>query len=273
VIDRMATWDDERLATALGSLATDIAWPSVTPGRPDPALRARVALTERGAMTRPAQPARRRSMRWALTLAIIALLAIAAIAGAAILGLPGLRLTLGDPGTPPPTATVARPSESPGADLELGAATTVDEARDMVGRDIALPADPTLGPPDAVYVDRPKGDAVALVWAPTAALPATLDPGVGLIVQTFDGTIHRDYFEKIVGGGATIEPVTVDGHAGYWISGAPHLFFFNDAQGRFIDDARRWVGDALVWSDGTTTYRIESALGRDATIVLAESLE
>ena len=40
-----------------------------------------------------------------------------------------------------------------------------------------------------------------------------------------------------------------------------------------IGDERRWVGDALVWSDGTTTNRIESALGRDATIALAESIE
>ncbi len=40
-----------------------------------------------------------------------------------------------------------------------------------------------------------------------------------------------------------------------------------------IDDGRRWVDDALAWTDGTITYRIESALGRDGSIELAESLE
>jgi hypothetical protein len=32
------------------------------------------------------------------------------------------------------------------------------------------------------------------------------------------------------------------------------------------------VADALIWSDGRVTYRIESALGRDETIRIAESL-
>lgn len=40
-----------------------------------------------------------------------------------------------------------------------------------------------------------------------------------------------------------------------------------------IDDGRRWVGDALAWTDGAITYRLESGLGRDASIELAESVE
>jgi hypothetical protein len=60
-------------------------------------------------------------------------------------------------------------------------------------------------------------------------------------------------------------------HRGFWISGDPHVFFY-ESDGGFVDDARRWVGDALLWSDGTTTWRIESGLGRDATIEIAESI-
>ena len=52
-----------------------------------------------------------------------------------------------------------------------------------------------------------------------------------------------------------------------------HFFFYQGPNGEFIEDGRRWVSDALVWTDGTTTYRIESALGRDATIALAESIQ
>lgn len=32
------------------------------------------------------------------------------------------------------------------------------------------------------------------------------------------------------------------------------------------------VGDALIWSDGETTWRLESAVGQDAAVQLAESL-
>jgi hypothetical protein len=39
-----------------------------------------------------------------------------------------------------------------------------------------------------------------------------------------------------------------------------------------VDDGRRWVGDALIWNDGLSTYRIESALGKAATIAVAESV-
>ena len=221
----------------------------------------------------------RRSIRWPLVLAIVGLIALAAIAGAAVLGLPGLRLTLGDPGTLPPTPSpttrqTATIPTSPGAGLGLGLATTLDDAVADAGRPLQLPAGADLGAPDAVYFDPAKGDAVALVWAPSAGLPATLDDDIGLLIQSFEGSIDDEaYFEKIISGGATVEPVTVDGAPGFWVSGSPHYFFFNSADGALIDDGRRWVGDALVWSDGTTTYRLESALGRDGSLELAESLE
>ena len=89
----------------------------------------------------------------------------------------------------------------------------------------------------------------------------------------FDGRLHDGYREKLLGMGATVDPVTVAGQRGYWVSGDAHFFFYIDEDGRLIDDSRRWIGDALAWTDGGTTYRMESALGRDATIALADSLE
>ena len=41
------------------------------------------------------------------------------------------------------------------------------------------------------------------------------------------------------------QPVTVGGHAGYWLSGDPHMFFWQAADG-FVDDQRRWVGACSV---------------------------
>ena len=102
-------------------------------------------------------------------------------------------------------------------------------------------------------------------------------PAVGAITW-FDLTVKnapkvRAFYEKVVGGGTSVVPISVRGHGGFWISGDPHLFFYRTAGGQSIDDSRRWVGDALIWSDGRMTFRLESALGREAAIALAESIE
>lgn len=268
--------DDSRLESALRDLAGAIDWPTAAPaGGPDLAMRVRVRLAE--------QPPRRSRLGWpvlpwrrALLLALTALLALAAIAGAVGLGLPGLRLILGEPpATPPPSVEPSRtPPPGPlGSALSLGELVTLDEVETLTGLPPQLPSDPAIGPPDAVYVDQSRGNQVASVWAASDALPETREPGIGLIFMRFDGRMDNGLFEKILGQGVTAERVSVDGGAGFWISGRAHFFFYRDATGDIIDDGRRWVDDALIWSDGTTTYRLETSLGRDAAIKLAESLQ
>jgi len=275
--------DDDALAAALRDLATGIDWPGEpsTGAGPDPATRVRVAIGGR----RPA-PGRRVSWRPArigLVLALLALLALAAVAGAAILGLPGLRISFGDPGTTPPAATAARtaspgtasssvPGRPPGTGVHLGVPADLAAASAALGQPVRLPSDPAIGPPDAVWLDHARGNAVAAVWAPSDVLPPTLDPDVGMILMTFDGTFDRGYFQKVTTAGTTVEPVTVGDESGYWISGDPHMFFYRASDGQTIDDPRRWVGDALLWSDGTTTWRLETAAGREAAIQIAEGL-
>lgn len=266
--------DDARLEAALRDLAGAIDWPTAAPaGAPDVAQRVRVRLADR--------PVRDRRFGWlsrpwrrALLLALTALLALAAIAGAVGLGLPGLRLILAEPSSPPPTAEPGRTPVpgAPGSGLALGDPVTLAAAQALAPGRVRVPADPVLGPPDAVYVDQDRAGQVALVWASRADLPATAEPGVGLLLMAFDGTLETEYHQKIIGAGTTLTPVRVGGAAGFWIEGDPHVFFYRNDDAGVINDDRRWVGDALIWSDGTTTYRIESALGRDATIALAESL-
>ena len=281
----LAALDDAGLETALRASSVSIAWPTASPaGAPDVATRVRARIvageTARRGPWRLWRPARR-----GLVLALAALLVLAAIAGAVGLGLPGLRIILGEPRVSPPPS-VAVPSGTgqsgvptptplpgaPGSALRLGDPVSLDEVETLTGFPPVLPTDPAIGPPDAVYVDRSRSNQVAFVWAPSAALPETRDPGVGLILMRFDGRMDEGYHQKLVGLGVTSEPVRVAGRAGFWISGDPHFFFYVGKDGATIDDDRRWVGDALVWSDGTLTYRIEGALGRDATNELAESL-
>ncbi len=275
---RLAARDDAGLEALLRAGAESIAWPTASPpGAPDIATRVRARL-----VADPPRPAARRPwttwrpVRRGLVLALAALLALAAIAGAVGLGLPGLRLILGDPPvSPPPSIAPSRtpPPGAVGSRLGLGVQISLDEVERLTGMPAELPADPAIGPPDAVYVDRARGNQVAFVWATSEALPATREPGIGLILMRFDGRIDDGYRQKLIGDGVAVEPVTVEGQRGFWISGDAHFFFYFRDDGGVIDDGRRWVGDALAWTDGTTTYRMETALGRDASIALAESLE
>jgi hypothetical protein len=70
-----------------------------------------------------------------------------------------------------------------------------------------------------------------------------------------------------------VERLTVNGVPGYWIAGDPHFSFYETPEGEFVEETRRWVGDALIWADGDVTYRLETSLGRDAAVRIASSIE
>jgi len=288
----MAAFDDAVLEGALRSLATAIDWPSASPAAPsgvaagpDVATRVRVRLADparrRGSRTwwRPAW----RPLRRSVVLALAALLALAVVAGAVGLGLPGLRFIFGGSPTPSTPAPTVRPGASPtptptlpavpGSAMGVGELVQITEVALRTGIAVRLPTDLRLGAPDSVWVDEARGNQVAYVWASSGALPETNERGVGLVLMRFDGTTDPGFYEKTIGSGTHLEMVDVNGHDGYWIEGDPHFFYYVRDGERFVEENRRWVGDALVWSDGTTTFRIESALGRDETIAIAESIE
>jgi hypothetical protein len=291
MMDRSMARDDRALEAALRSLSRHIAWPTPAPMTPEgtaagPDIAARVRAHLVAGERRPAPgwwTFGGRPVRRSLVLAIAALLALAIVAGAVGLGLPGLRISFGEPPAsvlPSPTRTASgTPSPAPtlppitGMRLNLGRQVTLDEVETLTGVSVQLPTDPRLGPPDSVWIDPAKGDQVAYVWMSTSDLPETSEPGVGLVLMRFEGDSDREFYEKAINTGTDLERVKVSGHDGYWISGDPHFFFYTATDGTFVEDSRRWVGDALIWNDGTVTYRIESALGRDATIDIAESIE
>jgi hypothetical protein len=214
-------------------------------------------------------------------LALIALLAVAAIAGAVGLGLPGLRFILGEPspGAVPSAAPATLLPRSPGPGI-LGGSMRLGEALDPAdaatlddhaGFHVGTPTDPDLGPPETAWIDDDKGGQVTLLWPTGPDLPATLEPDVGMLLSQFRGEVDTGLFNKLIDGGTVVAPLEVAGHPGYWLSGDPHVFFWEGSDG-FVDDARRWVGDVLVWSDGPITYRLESSLSRADAIRIAESI-
>jgi hypothetical protein len=297
---------DDELAQALRELATSVAFPPpsvATAGAVDTAtavrrrieeLPPRLSIWQRlrwaagtsGARAGEAAGARSRlggrPIRRGLVLALAALLILAAVAGAVGLGLPGLRIIFGEPPSPQPTAGGTLPGQTTasgatpsatlaplGGSLALGDAVSFAEAQRQAGFDVVLPTDPDLGPPDASYLN---GQRVGLIWATRPGLPDTESPGVGLVISEFRGTVDERYFEKILGPDTTLTRVTVGGSPGYWISGAPHFFFYIDPKGQAVNDDHPTVGDVLLWTNGDVTYRLETSLGMAAAIRLAESL-
>jgi hypothetical protein len=276
---------DESLGGALRDLAASVAFPSAggDPGREDVAARVRARIEELG--MRPSPAGRRRwfefgfgmrPMRRGLVLALAALLVLAAVAGAVGLGLPGLRIIFGDVPSQRPVAspTASSPAPSPGgplgSDLGLGTALPLAEVERLVGFDLILPSDPAMGPPDVAYL---AGERAVLVWAGRPGLPATRVDDIGLLISEFQGHVETGYYEKVLGSGTKLTPVTVNGSRGYWIDGDPHFFYYVDSNDEFVDDTHREVGDTLIWSTGEVTYRLESGLDMDEAIRLAESLE
>jgi len=157
--------------------------------------------------------------------------------------------------------------------LDLGDAIALDDARAAVGWTVLVPADPALGSPDEVYLDRRISDGVvSLVWEAGPGLPAASSTGVGLLLTEFRGSIEERFFQKFVGPGTTIERVRVDGRIGYWIAGALHEILLIDRFGEPINETLRLAGNVLMWEDGELTLRIESAVTKDEALRMAASV-
>jgi hypothetical protein len=146
---------------------------------------------------------------------------------------------------------------------DLGRRVPVDEALDgFPGTPV-----PELGEPAEAFTGRPRG-GTSLVWPASDRLPALGDTGAGLILTAFP-TSEAPQIHKRVGVDGAITNQTVAGHPGAWIEGG-HEMAFTTPDG---DPAgARIAGNTLVWTDGHTTYRLESSLDRSAAVDLATRL-
>ena len=230
----------------LHDLAAQIAFP------PTPALGDRVVATL--AAARPPHPAG--PVRRAVILALAATLVLAAAVAAAALVLPGLRIVFVPSVSSPPPSSLA-------GDLALGDSLAISDL------EVGVPA--RLGRPDEAYVA--DDGVVSLVWAPRAALPPIGRRDVGALLQVIEGALEREMIEKLVQEvGATVEPISVTGAAGYWIEGPPHLVRYVAADGEIHAERTRLVGDTLVWERDGVLYRLEAAAGLDVAVEIAESI-
>jgi hypothetical protein len=94
-----------------------------------------------------------------------------------------------------------------------------------------------------------------------------------LLVTQNHGSPDDGLGRKLVGAGlANVEPAVIDGAPGYWITGAPHVFWYLAPDGSVIEESRRLVGDTLVWERDDVLYRIEGAVSRVRALEIAESM-
>lgn len=258
---------DDGLERELATLGRQL----VFPPEPDlaPAVRARIARQSTSATTWRARiiPLR----RWAALAAAGAVVAIVTMAAllpnaretiADRLGLRGAEITL-EPTTTAQTAPAA---------LALGTPVTLDAAlAHLQYRPFLPPA--ALGPPDAVYLlEPPLGGQLSYVYLPDAALPEAAGSGVGLLVSQFRGDINESFIAKQLPEGSSLEVVDVHGSTGFWISGAPHVFAYEDPNGEIRQETLRLAGNVLLWEVDGLTVRIESALPRDEVLAIARSM-
>jgi hypothetical protein len=125
-----------------------------------------------------------------------------------------------------------------------------------------------LGPPVSLAEAARRADVVPYVAASLGEPLDVHNPGGAYVVVRYDvggtqvlvttlpGTVNEMGFSKMVGAGAQIRELDVDGHEGWWVTGRPHLFLYED---RHLDlREARPSADSLIWQVGDTIVRIEA---------------
>lgn len=240
----VATWPpapDLRTAV-VGRIAREGLVPG--PVADSPALRGRLPVTR---LVRP------------LVLAILALIVLAGVATALGYRLPGLDILFVD--RLPPA----------GSGLDLGLPVPL---ADVLGRDRPRVLVPSALPAPGTAYELGAGDRriVTLAYRATAGQATLAGSDLAITVMAVPGEADVGLIKKLLAAGTTLDPVTIGGSRGWWISGAPHEVLVLRPDGTVGTLSSALAGDTLVFSRGGTLYRLESALGRDATIAIAESM-
>lgn len=144
----------------------------------------------------------------------------------------------------------------PGAgELQLGRRIPVAEAAHAASFRALLPP----GGIDAAYVSaHPAGGRITLVI------------GRSLLIE-FRGQ-PSPFIYKLIGPGARVRRLRVNGGAGLYLYRSPHDVIFADENGNVETDAVRLRGSVLLWQQGPLILRIEHAGSVAHALALARSL-
>lgn len=255
------------LEQQLRDLARDLSWPST----PDFSGRIAARLTAPARVERPWF-----QQRWALAaavaIAVIAALLVYNPTREAIANWINIHVFIQR--VPTLSSPSPRISGTVGDRLSLGRLTTLQEAQRAVSWHVSVPA--ALGQPDLVYILEPPAGPpateITLVYLSVPGVNPAGETGVAVLVTEARGKVDTQFFGKMLGPDATIEPVSVDGHQGYWIAGEPHIFYYRGADGTLQQETLRLASNTLLLDVDGTLVRIEGNLTKDQAIHIAESL-
>jgi hypothetical protein len=245
------------LERELRALGDDIAWPAT----PDlaAAVQARVAREPR-----PRRGPRRAWLPGRLAPVAVAVLVVVIACAALLAASPGVRATIRDwlgIGSVRITRVERLPVTAPVRDLGLGQRASVAQANRHLGSPIATVR--ALGAPEAIYISDGPPPRVSEVYAPRAGLPPGTG-GFGALLDQIQGDATA-FMEKFVAAGVPISRVRVNGAPGYFIGGTHAVSLPDELRPRL-------AGNVVVWLRDAVTYRLETKLGRDAAVRLAQSV-
>ena len=183
-------------------------------------------------------------------------------------------MTIEPAGTPAPTADATMHPPTPAATLErfagLGDRTTLAAVRRHMPA--LTPTAENLSKPDQVRFESSNGPHASLLYRSRNGLPEIPDAGgAGLLIEEFLGD-GRTMVHKYLSDRSVAEPADINGSPGVYLSGGPHLVFYEDAFGLDVQAKGRTVGRALIFQSGGLTIRIEGNLNRERMIDIARSL-
>ncbi|MGB2952470.1 MAG: hypothetical protein WBB74_03625 [Gaiellaceae bacterium] len=95
--------------------------------------------------------------------------------------------------------------------------------------------------------------------------------GKPVLLFEFRG-LNFGFVKKFSGPETVVEPVTVNGRPGLWISGAPHVVTYVNRAGQYETRATRLAGNVLAWEDASLTLRLEGRLSKTHALRLARSI-
>ena len=106
------------------------------------------------------------------------------------------------------------------------------------------------------------------IYAADGILATYLRPRVVLMEFRADISLSK----KVAGPNTRIQPLTVNGHFGLWMEGAPHVVTYFNSRGIGHDKVVRLAGNVLVWARGSLTLRLEGPLTRDEALRVAKTV-
>jgi hypothetical protein len=162
----------------------------------------------------------------------------------------------------PVTATPGSTAEPLIPILErLAGEQSLEGAQELVAYPILLPSyPPDLGAPDRVFVQDADGDMTILIWIDSEN-PSQVQMALHMIPP---GSWAVDKMNP-----ALVQETTVNGERAVWAIGPYPIRFSNND----LDFVRLVDGHVLIWTNGEVTYRLETELGLEEAIRVAESLE